>query len=256
MDGRHYFYARGAVSWSSPTATVRTRNPYSDYGYYFITQSDESPSLWADSASFVSSCHPMPEDYHSLYEVDGFSWMQGWKESLPSYSRQGRRHPEGGHHQSYRMQPGESWWWLLPPVPTPRCWIEKNQKELGTMSLQLPVNTSSSAYTVGVERSATYPLRDFGEKDTIEIQPLSGGPIHLDYVAVTWEQPAPFAGFGSQIPAAEYVYGITPQDHHADGAADMVIIIPTSQKLLEQAQRLREFPRNPRRAAREHRARR
>lgn len=51
VDGRHYFYARGAVSWSSPTATVRTRNPYSDYGYYFITQSDESPSLWADSAS-------------------------------------------------------------------------------------------------------------------------------------------------------------------------------------------------------------
>ena len=122
-----------------------------------------------------------------------------------------------------------------------RVQIRKNRQELGTMSLQLPVNTSSSAYTVGVERSATYPLQDFGEKDTIEIQPLSGGPIHLDYVAVTWEKPAPFAGFGSQIPAAEYVYGITPQDHHADGAADMVIIIPTSQKLLKQAQRLKEF---------------
>lgn len=51
VDGRHYFYARGAVSWSSKTATVRTRNPYSDYGYYFITQSDDAPSLWADSAS-------------------------------------------------------------------------------------------------------------------------------------------------------------------------------------------------------------
>ena len=119
--------------------------------------------------------------------------------------------------------------------------IRKNQNELGTLNLYLPTNTSSSAYTVGVERSATYPLQDFGEKDTIEIQPLSGGPVHLDYVAVTWEQPAPFAGFGSRIPAAEYVYGITPQDHHADGAADMVIIIPTSQKLLKQAQRLKEF---------------
>lgn len=27
VDGRHYFYARGAVSWSSPTATVRTAIP-------------------------------------------------------------------------------------------------------------------------------------------------------------------------------------------------------------------------------------
>ncbi len=46
---------------------------------------------------------------------------------------------------------------------------------------------------------------------------------------------------GGKIPAAQYVYGITNQDHHADGAADMVIIIPASQKLLKQAQRLKEF---------------
>ena len=239
VDGRHYFYARGAVSWSSPTATVRTRNPYSDYGYYFITQSDESPSLWADSASFVSSCHPMPEDYHSLYEVDGFSWMQGGRNLF---------HPTavkvGDTQKVVITNPtGCSRGKLVVAVTAgtnTQVQIRKNQKELGTMSLQLPTNTSS-AYTVGVERSATYPLQDFREKDTIEIQPMSGGPIHLDYVAVTWEQPAPFAGFESQIPAAEYVYGITPQDHHADGAADMVIVIPTSQKLLKQAQRLKEF---------------
>ena len=240
VDGRHYFYARGAVSWSSKTATVRTRNPYSDYGYYFITQSDDAPSLWADSASFVSSCHPMPEDYHSLYEVDGFSWMQGGRNLF---------HPTavkvGDTQKVVIINPtGSSWGKLVVAVTAgtdTQVQIRKNQKELGTMSLYLPTNSSSSAYTVGVERSATYPLQDFKEKDTIEIQPMSGGPIHLDYVAVTWEKPAPFAGFGSQIPAAEYVYGITPQDHHADGAADMVIIIPTSQKLLKQAQRLKEF---------------
>ena len=39
----------------------------------------------------------------------------------------------------------------------------------------------------------------------------------------------------------EYVYNITNQDHHADTAADMVIIIPTSQKLLAQAQRLQAY---------------
>lgn len=39
----------------------------------------------------------------------------------------------------------------------------------------------------------------------------------------------------------EYVYGITNQDHHADANADMIIIIPTSQKLLAQAQRLAAY---------------
>lgn len=53
-DGKHYFYAKGPVSWSSNTATRRTRNPYSDYGYYFITQSDEAQQT-VDSATFVNS---------------------------------------------------------------------------------------------------------------------------------------------------------------------------------------------------------
>ncbi len=76
---------------------------------------------------------------------------------------------------------------------------------------------------------------------------MSGASIRLDYISVTWAEPRSCAftaaklAAGGKIPAAQYVYGITNQDHHADGAADMVIIIPTSQKLLKQAQRLKEF---------------
>ena len=40
------------------------------------------------------------------------------------------------------------------------------------------------------------------------------------------------------LPVPEIVGEITNQDHHADAQADMVIIIPTRQHLLEQAQRL------------------
>lgn len=65
--------------------------------------------------------------------------------------------------------------------------------------------------------------------------------MRLDYVSMRWDAEIPFAGFGKEAPAAQYVYGITNQDHHADPLADMVIIIPTSQKLLKQAQRLKEF---------------
>ena len=52
VDGRRLFYAQGPVTWNS--SDVRVRNPYSDYGYYFITQSDETP-LSVSAGSFVTT---------------------------------------------------------------------------------------------------------------------------------------------------------------------------------------------------------
>lgn len=45
-DGKHYFYAKGPVSWSSNTATRRTRNPYSDYGYYLSHRATRLRRPW------------------------------------------------------------------------------------------------------------------------------------------------------------------------------------------------------------------
>lgn len=119
--------------------------------------------------------------------------------------------------------------------------ILKNGTALGTLVLTLPLNSSGGTYAKGVVNSTSYFLSDLKEKDTISIKPLTGGPVRLDYVSMRWDAEIPFAGFGKEVPAAQYVYGITNQDHHADPLADMVIIIPTSQKLLKQAQRLKEF---------------
>lgn len=127
--------------------------------------------------------------------------------------------------------------------------ILKNGKALGeiTLSLMNDNPTEETAYIKATERVVTYPDSDFQDKDTISVKVLSGASIRLDYISVTWEKPRSCAftaanlAAGGKIPAAQYVYGITNQDHHADGAADMVIIIPTSQKLLKQAQRLKEF---------------
>ena len=74
--GKRLFYAVGPVGWSSATATIRTRNPYSDYGYYFLTEND-STALTIDEAAFKDSCYPSETDYHSLSEVDDFSWYHG-----------------------------------------------------------------------------------------------------------------------------------------------------------------------------------
>ena len=71
VEGKRLFYGVGPVTWESPEATVRTRNPYSNYGYYFLTQSDEAP-LSMSEADFTAAYYPLPQDYHTLYEVDDY----------------------------------------------------------------------------------------------------------------------------------------------------------------------------------------
>lgn len=240
VDGRHYFYAKGPVSWSTNTSSLRIRNPYSDYGCYFITQTDE-PIATVDSTTFLSSCYPQPEDYHFLYEKDGFRWYDGGRNLFdPTEVKVGgaqrvvvTNHTGDGHGQlSVAITSGNA----------STVEILRNGSSLGTLSLSVSGNKGEDAsYLHGVEKVATYSIADFHQQDTITIRPLSGSPVHLDYVSVVWEKPRKRAALDDKVPAAQYVYTVTNQDHHADGAADLVIVIPTSQKLLKQAQRLKAF---------------
>ena len=236
VDGKHYFYARGPVSWQNDK---RIRNPYSDYGYYFITQTDEAPTL-IDSAAFVQANYPQSEHYHSLYEVDSYSWFPGGRNLFnPTAVKVGE-----SQNVVIVNKTGNSSGKVTVAVSSginSTVSILKNGTALGTLTLTLPLNSSGGTYAKGVVNSTSYFLSDLKEKDTISIKPLTGGPVRLDYVSMRWDAEIPFAGFGKEVPAAQYVYGITNQDHHADPLADMVIIIPTSQKLLKQAQRLKEF---------------
>lgn len=234
VNGKHLFYGKGSVSWESNQASRRTRNPYSDYGYYFITQSDEDVES-VDSATFVSSFYPAPDDYHSLYEIDGYSWYHGGRNLFDTEAI------SNGSSRQYIFQ-----------NPTPGT--------TGTLSVNVSAGTSSTAeinwggetigrqtvsissnYEKGGEATASYSLADVSASSdhTLTITAAAGGPLRLDYVSIAWDTPKPAPVLAENHPAAEYVYNITNQDHHADAAADMIIIIPTSQKLLAQAERLK-----------------
>ena len=76
IGGKRIFYATGPVTWSQQQSLERTRNPYSDYGYYFLTEADGEP-LTTDSTTLVSANYPSNNDYHQLYEVDNYSWFHG-----------------------------------------------------------------------------------------------------------------------------------------------------------------------------------
>lgn len=236
VGGKHLFYAKGPVSWTSNSSTVRRRNPYSDYGYYFITQSDEEPAT-VDSATFVSSFYPSPDDYHSLYEVDGYSWYNGGRNLFdPTPISVG-----GSQQVVITNTTGSQKGRLTVNVSaggTNQIRIQLNGKDIGTLNVRI------LDYCKAGQDSGTYLLDNLkvdGGKDTITIQNVSGETARLDYVSMAWEKAIPLPNLSGSHPAATYVKNIANQDLHADGQADLVIIIPASRTLLKQAQRLKEF---------------
>lgn len=233
------FYARGPVSWSSPTANRRTRNPYSDYGYYFITEttnSEEEP-LKADSAAFISAFYPSNNDYHSIYEVDGYAWYHGGRNLYDSKAIR-----NGSSQKVVLSKPANATSAQLSvnvsAGSSSSVEILHNGASLGTITISVPAK-----YYAGNEAMKTYTISSQQDKDTITIKNNGSPPVRLDFVSAAWDKPSPAPSLDGSFPDAEYVYNITNQNHHADSAADMVIIIPTSQKLLKQANRLADFHR-------------
>lgn len=235
VGGKHLFYAKGPVSWTSNSSTVRRRNPYSDYGYYFITQSEEEPAT-VDSATFVSSFYPSPDDYHSLYEVDGYSWYNGGRNLFdPTPISVG-----GSQQVVITNTTGSQKGRLTVNVSAGgnnQIRILLNGKELGTLNVPI------LQYCKAGQAGGTYSLDNLriDAKDTVTIVNVSGETARLDYVSMAWEKAIPLPNLSGSHPAATYVKNIANQDLHADGQADLVIIIPASRTLLKQAQRLKEF---------------
>lgn len=235
VGGNRLFYARGTVSWSSDDATVRTRNPYSDYGYYFITQSDNDPATLSES-DFLESFYPSSDDYHSLYEVDGYAWYQGGRHLFDtkqvvvgtpqSYSVEGNSNATAAR-LTVNVSAGE----------TSSVQIAFNDSVVGTVNISL-----SSEYDNGGEASLTCNVGNFSTQNSVTLTVLSGGSARLDYASITWNKPRDATDLSSSsLPEAEFVGNIDNQDLHADTQYDMLIIIPTSQKLRSEAERLQSF---------------
>ncbi len=234
VGGRRIFYAQGPVTWESATSMRRTRNPYSDYGYYLITESDEPP-LTIDSAAFANRYYPRPEHYHTLHEVDNFSWFMGGRnlfESTPITTDAPKSYVMTNPSADSLGRVAVA---VTAGTPTSVS-VKLNGKTLGTLKL------TPGSYEKGAEAVGNYKVSNLLASDTITITVVSGGPARLDYIDISTDTPRNMTSLTySGIPAPEYVHNITNQDLHAHTATDMVIIIPTSQKLRTQAQRIADL---------------
>ena len=231
VNGRRLFYAVGPVSWDANYR--RVRNNYSDYGYYFLTEND-STALTIEKEAFVKSYYPMRDDYCSLYEVDDYAWYHGGRNLYDATEI------KAGASKSYTIAAkaagqGEVTV-VLSAVNGSTATISLNDSTLGTMGI-----SKQGEYDAMLTTSRTFSVSDLKASNTVTITTsATSGTTRLDYIAMHTEQPqaSPDLENGT-FGTPEYVYNIMNQNHHAAQAADMVIIIPTSQKLLKQAQRIK-----------------
>jgi len=235
VDGKRLFYAYGPVSYTSKTVKTRTRNYCSDYGYYFITESDAEP-LTVDSAAFVSSFYPSNNDYHSLIEKEEFAWFEGGRNLFYNEAI------NAGSSKSYTIEtPG------FDTTGNIRVIISLGGSASGRVVLNGEQEATYSTkktntYDKAETRDLNFNVRNLQKVNTITIYNETGSVARLDYICATFNTPWPCKPLtGTSFPVPEYVYNITNQDLHQDRDYQMVIIIPTSQKLLAQAERLKSF---------------
>lgn len=235
-DGRRFFYAKGSVSYDSATATKRIRNPYSDYGYYLITEQKEAVKTKEESA-YVEDCYPDVSDYHVLYEQDSYAWYHGGRNlfdhtliTKSAAQTIKMRVPEGCSEGSITVAATSDTQLSLA--------VSVNGTLVGNVIVSKPDSYSKASLS-----TRTFNVSNLTPESniTISIDGTSNGEARLDYVLLTL--PSPFAAktLGAGLPVPEYVHNITNQDLHAHGAADMVIITPASAKLLPEAERLKTF---------------
>lgn len=234
--GRRFFFAEGPISWSAATSSrttqTRTRNPYSDYGYYFITETDEDVET-IDSATFVSQFYPSMCHYNTLYENDVYAWYEGGRNLYDSETF------GEGVSRSYTLKSSSTSGSgaivvTISGNTAMKAQVSINDSLVGTMSI-----SSLSDYDAAKTTTSTYFVYNLQETNTITITQTTSGEMRLDLISLHSNEPVDAPNLSGDIDSPEYVYNITNQNHHADDPVDMVIIIPESQWNLEHAERLK-----------------
>ncbi len=237
VGGRRLFYGIGPVSWDSQNK--RIRNPYSNEGCYFLTENDEEMSTLTEEA-FKEQYYPLADDYNTLYEVDDYAWFHGGRNLYDATLI------TEGNSKSYTLTAAESsvkgtLTVVVTAAASSQVTVSMNDSILGTISI--PACGTYDAMRVA---ESTFSNLKCLQSNVVKIQATSSSEgIRLDYISLHSDQPKAFPDLASTtFPEPTVVYGIVNQDHHADTAADMVIIIPTSQHLLTQAERMKTLHEN------------
>ena len=148
-DDRILFYANGSVQWTleDDNTFTHTRNPYSDYGYYFLTEGAEQLTNAVPEAVPSPEAQPrvMTTPAYALHEVDDYAWFHGGRKLVESYDFQ------NGNVRRYSL-------------PTPAA----HPSHKATLDVCFTHNasvTTSVAVAVGETTVGNFTLRTVGTHD-------------------------------------------------------------------------------------------
>ena len=249
VGGRRLFYGVGPVNWSSSKTERRQRNHYSSRGFYFLTDSGDGPLL-ADSAAFADMTYPVPNDFHTLYEVDDFAWYHGGQ-NLYDKTLFG-----AGIGHSYKLPAQSHGPATLTIAMTYNNYcvatVKVNGQDAGSIIVNEQTTRGAGAKDFMADhRMAAADVWTFGidqlDTDTAEvtITQLSGGDMHLDYIDLCSSLPRPQPSLTTvAFPQPRMEGSVENQNLHADEPVNMVIIVPSSGLLVEQAERLAQLHRD------------
>ena len=232
VNGKRLFYAVGPVTWS--TSYKRIRNPYSSYGYYFLIEDGKEPQQ-TDWDHFVAANYPQAGDYCSLYEVDDYAWFSGGRNLYDAQLLQSNNTYKYTVASTGASANGKLTVALSGIGTGGSVTVTLNGTELGKINIP-----AVGSYEKMRTAEKTFNVNNLQASNEVTLTPDANVPnVRLDYISTYATSPFNAPNSEQAFPTPEYVYNITNQNHHADKAADMVIIIPTSQKLLAQAERLK-----------------
>ena len=233
VNGRRLFYAVGPVTWNA--TYNRIRNNYSDYGYYFLTEND-STALTIEKDDFISNCYPKRDDHCTLYEVDDYAWFHGGRNLYDATEI------KAGASKTYTIAAkgtgNGQLTIVLSAVNGASITVSLNGESLGTLNI-----SKQGDYDAMLTANRTFTVSNLQASNTVTVTTsATSGTTRLDYISIYSEQPQASPDLESgTFGTPEFVHHITNQNHHAATATDMVIIIPTSQKLLKEAQRIKDM---------------
>lgn len=244
IDGHRLFFAVGPVNWGTAKDIQRQRNNYSTKGYYFLTENDNNP-LTIDEEQFRTNFTDHPNNYHSIIEPEEFAWYHGGRNlyEKATISTNGNSYTFTSHEDVASIN----------VTMTYNGYCSANVAVNGTNIGSIVVNATTVSQGVSYFTKSTHSYVasytwkfnstsvNKGE-NTITITKTAGTNtnMRLDNITVIYTSPRSMPDMAS-IPEPTFENEITNQDRHADKATDMVILIPESNKLKEQAERLKTF---------------
>ncbi|WP_321425629.1 type IX secretion system sortase PorU [uncultured Bacteroides sp.] len=190
------FYANGVVRWDANTGVTRfthTNNYYSSYGYYFLTEGDETPltfpveqSVTSDNATTITSF-----DDYAIYEKDAYNWTSSGRELYDSYDY------VAGNSKSYSF--------TLPGITNERayCTVAFAAESANYTSVAMQINGANlgqfsiaacpqgDSYCKAQPGSGTFPWDgDKSEKSIVTLTHSreSGVSGRLDYIQLNYRR--------------------------------------------------------------------